>query len=219
MELKELKDKYLSSLEVSEKTKKSYSQRLENIFIFLTAKKVEAVSELTTELVQEYQKQLKVGTNTRYVYLEQIKKFLDFLYQESYSFINLSEMIYLPRWERREKKELPTKKAVQTIEKVSEPEPYGSRNKAILALHLLEGLKSADISDMTIIDLDIINKELRLKRKKLFVRLRLETIQYIKKYLRQRNKLNPKQEYLFLAQGGKQLSRQILAKVLREAKR
>ena len=226
MEIKELKEKYLDSVQGSEKTKHLYGRRLSSFFIFLagitggtTAKKVEAVSELTAELTTEYQEQLKVSTNTKYLYLEQTKKFLKFLCQENYSFIDLSKTIQLPKWERKEKENLPIKKATKLIEGIKEPEPYASRNKAILALNLVEILKSVDIFKLTVLDLDLPNKELRIKRKKQFIKLKIETISYLKKYLRQRNKLKPKQDYLFLKQGGKQLSRQMLAKILREAKR
>ena len=221
MDLEALQAAYLNSLSASfsEKTRASYAQRLQPLFSFFNGSNVTQVSQITPELIGVYVELLKrkqLSTNARYLYLEQIKKFLTFLEAEAYCFVCLAAGIELPKWERKPKL-IFTGKQIQTlIQKVNEVEPYLSRARAILGLNLLEKLSTGQIQALTMLDFDFIQEELRLVKTKKMIPLSSQTKTLLKTWLKQRSQLKPQVDYVFIDKSGKQLSLQVISRILKQ---
>ena len=220
MNLAQLSDNYLKTIP-NPKTRHTYSGRLAALFSFFNCHKICQINQLTAEVLGAYQEQLKekeLSANSQYVYLEQAKKFLGYLYQNNYCFIDLSEAICLPKWQRSKKQALSTAQIEKRLKAVNEPEPFGARARAILALKLYETLCSGEISELTLLDLDLPRSELRLKRRKQLQQLKEKTVIYLKQYLKVRQYFKPKTDYLFLQKNGTPINQQSITVILRCSK-
>ena len=221
MDLEALQAAYLNSLSASfsEKTRASYAQRLQSLFSFFNGSNVTQLSQITPELIGVYVELLKrkqLSTNACYLYLEQTKKFLIFLEAEAYCFVSLAAGIELPKWERKPKPILAGKQIQTLIQKVNEVEPYLSRARAILGLNLLEKLRTGQIQSLTMLDFDFIQEELRLVKTKKMIPLSLQTKTLLKTWLKQRSQLKPQVDYVFIDKSGKQLSLQVISRILKQ---
>lgn len=206
----------------TEKNKKNYEERLKRFLVFLSSRKVSCISELSLELVSAYETHLKetLSPNTRYMYLSSLKWFLSDLYEEGYLFLKLADRMELPKWERKTKPVFSYNRSLRLIEKSDLEEPFKARSQAVLALYLLDGLKSSDIADLSTLDLEISHSELRLKRNKTFLSLHKRTLFYLKRYIKQRPQFEPKSDWLFVSiNKGRQLEQQSIRKIIKEGVR
>jgi site-specific recombinase XerD len=213
MKVSELIAEYLKTK--AGKSQALYQGRLACFEEYLTAKDISLPAELSQKVLVNYQKHLKtkkLSVNTQYVYLESAKKFLLFLYEESYLFLNLGQALSLPKWERRQKIKISIKEAELMLSATKTE--CSEQDKAILSLYLIEDLSLADISRISVLDLDIFRMELRLRTKQKFILLQKESTRYLKTYLRKRTELKAKTDYLFVNKYGEQLSALLIGRII-----
>ena len=223
MQITELVEKYLEEQGKTRKTKtvQAYRGRLKSFGEYIGAQG-DNLSCLTAVSVMVYTKRLKkqkLAVNARYVYLAEAKKFLSWLYTQNYSLVDLSTAIELPRWERKTTEILAGQQIQELLLRIkSDPimqDTIKRRNRAVLALYLIENLKTYTISNITTIDLNFTTGELRLVTAKRFQKLDKETLVLLKEYLPCRNCFKPRHDYLFVGLGGKKLSGQSINLVRR----
>jgi site-specific recombinase XerD len=176
MLLMALMERYLSAQRQAKSsgTVRSYRGRLRVFSKYLKAAGCNSPGDLNAGKLAVFAQQLEtknLATNARYVYLEQVKQFIKWLYQELYLLVDLSEEVRLPKWERKAKKQYAAARKLAMIGAVAKQEPWKSRNQAILALYLYEGLKKVEIKELSILDLDFGCQALRLRQRKIFKKL------------------------------------------------
>jgi site-specific recombinase XerD len=187
----------------------SYEERIKKFTDYLKNKNIQSLNQIDSQLIDNYiAKELKrLSINSNHVYLAVLKWFLGFLYKKNYVFVNLAPKIILPKWKRTPKKIYSPYKIQKIITKITEPKHYVTRNRAIVALHLCEDLSAQEIKNMSMLDLDITEKELRLKSRQKMITLKKETLKYIKDYLIKRPQSKPKSDYMFVTNPyGRQIS-------------
>lgn len=222
MQLINLATEYLASLEMKENVVKDYARRLNVFLSYLAAKKINTATDLSVKILQTYSKYLKakkISVNSQYVYLSAAKHFVFFLFNRDYLFFNLGEDIVLPKWERRQKPEYKKDQVKRMINRIAEQEPVKSRNQAIVALGLYEKFKTGDIAGLSVLDINLEAKEIRLVRQKRFIKIENETAILIKKYLHMRSTFKAKVDYLFVKKGGERLDQQSVSLALKGAKK
>jgi len=221
MDLMKLIEKYLESFGCKAKTIENFRERLSLFIRWLNAQNIDQAHELSEALIKDYQAYLisrELSNNSRYVYLSELKRFLDFLFNRDYLFIRLGQGIALPSWERKKKPTLSKAEIKTAIERISDQEPVKTRNQVILALGLYEDIKTGDIANLSVIDINLEEKEIRLTNQKRFKKIQTETSVLLKKYLRTRISFKPRVDYLFVKRGGERLDQQSISIVFKEAR-
>ena len=204
----------------TKKTKETYKGRLSYFNKYRKQVGVNYTAELDQSFFNRYQEYLAtngLAQNTVYCYIAGVKHFLKYLYKNNYLLVDLDKDIKLPKWERDTKRKLSPTEKQQIITTVPDQDSLTNRNQAILALYLYENLSTGLIANLTLLDLDILTKELRLKTRKKFQKLQPETLKWLKRYLVVRNNFKPKTDYLFIKQGGKRLEGASIGIILRHA--
>lgn len=169
-----------SNSDKKSKTLILYHKRLSPFFDLLSDKQILHLNELSSFIIQDYMNQIRqkgYSVNTVYSHLNTLKSFLRFIYENSYSLVDLSYDIQLPRWERRIRKNYSlqeidaminhTVKNHQITRRQAAPH-FIARNKAILAVYFYEKLKIRDLEVISTLDLDFLSKEIRLIKQKKF---------------------------------------------------
>jgi site-specific recombinase XerC len=221
LKLKDAKERYFKQLsdKLSEASIKSYRQRLEPLFLFFNRLDIGNVGQIDDALIIKFGKQLKIKTKkprTLFMQLDQARKFLKWLYDEQWHLFDLSGQIVLPKWERTKTKKLkPDKTATANmVDLVTGNEPYLSRDRLIAALYCDEQLKTDAILILTVIDIDLVNKDLRLCKSQRFVQLKIKTWDLLKAYLKKRQQLKPKTDLLLLNSVGLPLPKKQVTSLL-----
>lgn len=93
---------------------------------------------------------------------------------------------------------------------------HKERDGLIVLLYGLERLTRKDILALTVIDVDLERRELRLQRRRRFQGIKKETEQALKRYLQKRREYRPKTDYMVVGKDGKALKG--LTRILRENK-
>lgn len=224
MNLEELTKSYLASLKPNYKAKaiKSYQERLRAFLVYLKTKSIKLTDDLNKKILQDYVVYLNqkgLSNNSQYVYLSSVKHFLVFLFNRDYLLFNLGEGLALPKWERQAS-EAYSKAQIKTfLSHISDQEPTRTRNQAIVALKLYENLRTGDITNLSVLDLNLEAQEIRLVRLKRFIKIQYETALLLKKYLKARCAFKAKVDYLFVKKSGDRMEQQTIMLALREAKR
>ena len=222
MRTEELINEYLTDLKTRTKVMKSYRERMRLFSKFLKAEGIGQAHEITVQTIEKYHQFLEnklLSVNSQYVYLSELKRFLYFLFNRDYLLFDLSDGIVLPKWERKRKLIYAKAEIKAIIGKISEQEPVRTRNRAIVALLLYEQMKTGDISNLSVMDINLEAGEIRINRQKRFVPICGETAGYLRKYLKIRCIFKAKVDYLFVKKGGTRLDQQSITIALRETKR
>lgn len=224
MKISELMDTFLaeSKAERSVYTVAKYAERLRYFRLFCEENEIEQPNELTAGTIKAYQDYLNaknLATNTLHVYIDTTQKFLSFLFNRHYVFVDLSMCLTRPKWEKKPRKKYSTAQVAKLLESVDSLDALKARNKAILALFLNEGLSTGELERLSLIDCDLTTKELRLVKKKRFVGMCEQSEKLLKAYLKKRAQLNPKVDWLFVRQDGQKLSGQGVGLVVRKARK
>ena len=158
-------------------------------------------------------------------YLSTLKSFHKFLLREKITSIDPSDLIETPKLEQKIPVYL-TLIEVSKVLKVSNlKRPQGIRDRAIIELMYATGLR---VSELVMIKLFDINLEIGFIKckgkgsKERIVPLGKAAIHFVDKYINQaRNKLLGKKvsTYVFIAQGGRRLSRQSVWKMIKKSVR
>ena len=202
----------------SEKTAIKNKERLKYFREYCQDKVLVEPGELSVQEIRQFACHMgrqELSTNSKYVYMAATKAFLKFLEAESYLFLPLSESIRLPKWERKKKQVYSAKQIDSMLNKLEEPGVIQSRNKAIVALALAEQLRTGDIYNLSVIDVDLEAQELRIARQKRFQKMKATTMKLLKDYLRSRQCLRPKVDWLLINKYGERLRGQDIGKAVK----
>ena len=222
MNLIELEDIFMKQLTESrsEKTAIKTKERLKYFREYCQSKGIIEPGELSVQEIRQFACHMgrqKLSTNSKYVYMAATKSFLKFLEAESYLFLPLSDSIRLPKWERKKKQTYSAKQIDSMLNKLEEPGIIQARNKAIVALALAEELRTGDIYNLSVLDVDLEVEELRITRQKRFQKMKTTTVKLLKEYLRSRQCLRPKVDWLLVNRFGERLRGQDIGKVVKRA--
>lgn len=116
------------------------------------------LSDLTAEILRKYALNLKhkgISSNSFKTYLKGIKVFLNWLYLEEYTQVNLSDKLQLPRAQRKTIDTL-TPQEIKALLSLFDIKNYqGLRNYCICALMLDSGLRKSEIVSLNVSDVHI----------------------------------------------------------------
>ncbi len=224
MKLTVLIEHYLTGRaeKISLDTVNRYKDRLIKFVDFCEQENKPYISKIDQELIIEFKESIlsstKLSKNTKYVYLQEVKHFLSYIFQHHFLFKDYSQCIDLPKWERKEKIELTNTEKKGVLNKLPIITVMEVRNKLIVSLHLYDGLKNTQLSDLDVISIDLMNKELWLKENKRTIRLGETSWKLLKAYLNQREFLNPRTSSVFITEkGGRKLMAQSVRLIIKVA--
>lgn len=204
----------------SENTIKAYNNDLKKFKNFFKNKDINKIDETS---IREYLKYLnKENNDTRTIShnISTLRSFYKFLLIEKILKNNPMEYIELPKT----KKTLPKTLSIEEIDKLLDinlTDSFSYRNKAMLELMYSSGLRVSELINVSIHDIDTSNCIIRIMgkgSKERIVPLGDYAIKYIELYLREyREKLVKRElnDYLFLNNHGKKMTRQGFFKILK----
>lgn len=221
-------DDFLTFLLIDKKysnnTIESYKRDLNKYKDFIINNAKKDLNEIKKEDLKDYlsylnSKQLDSKSISRNI--SSIRSFYKFLLTENYVVTNPIELIELPKI----KKTLPTVLSIDEIDKLLDidlTDHYSYRNKAMLELMYATGLRVSELINLKIHDVDLDNALVRTLgkgSKERVIPMGDYAIKYIKEYLLyHRNGLIKlsNNDYLFLNNHGRQLTRQGFFKILKK---
>lgn len=204
----------------SDNTIKAYNNDLKKFKNFFKNKDINKIDETS---IREYLKYLKKENNdTRTIShnISTLRSFYKFLLIEKILKNNPMEYIELPKT----KKTLPKTLSIEEIDKLLDinlTDSFSYRNKAMLELMYSSGLRVSELINVSIHDIDTSNCIIRIMgkgSKERIVPLGDYAIRYIELYLKEhREKLIKRElnDYLFLNNHGKKMTRQGFFKILK----
>lgn len=204
----------------SENTIKAYNNDLKKFKNFFKNKDINKIDETS---IREYLKYLnKENNDTRTIShnISTLRSFYKFLLIEKILKNNPMEYIELPKT----KKTLPKTLSIEEIDKLLDinlTDSFSYRNKAMLELMYSSGLRVSELINVSIHDIDTSNCIIRIMgkgSKERIVPLGDYAIRYIELYLKEhREKLIKRElnDYLFLNNHGKKMTRQGFFKILK----
>ncbi len=228
--MKEFIDDYIDYLKLvkklSQETYKNYYYDLNKFHIYLENKNIKNVNNINVDDILEY---LKILSNTKDSStvarnLTSIKNFFKYLELEKIIKTNPCDSIDRPKLKKR----LPDTLSIDEIDNlldISLNTIFDYRNKAMLELMYATGLRVGEITNLTTRDIDITNKYVRCigkGSKERIVPINDYVIYYLNLYLDKRDLFikNERNDYLFLNNHGKKMTRQgfelVLNKILKE---
>lgn len=205
----------------SENTVKSYKNDLKKYETFMKNINIQNIKE---NHIKNYLKYLKDNNNDNRTInhnISTLRSFYKFLLIEKIIKDNPMEYIEMPKT----KKSLPKTLSIEEIDKLLDiklTDSFSYRNKAMLELMYSSGLRVSELVNVKIHDIDVSNCIIRIMgkgKKERIVPLGDYAIKYIELYLKEhRNKLIKRElnEYLFLNNHGKRMTRQGFFKILKQ---
>ena len=205
----------------SENTVKSYNNDLKKYKSFF---KNTSINNIKENHIKEYLKHLKENNNDNRTInhnISTLRSFYKFLLIEKIIKENPMEYIEMPKT----KKSLPKTLSIEEIDKLLNFKLTGAfsyRNKAMLELMYSSGLRVSELINVKIHDIDTSNCIIRIMgkgKKERIVPLGDYAIKYIELYIREyREKLIKRElnEYLFINNHGKKMTRQGFFKILKQ---
>lgn len=208
----------------SENTVKSYNNDLKKYEIFF---KNTNISNIKENHIKEYLKHLKENNNDNRTInhnISTLRSFYKFLLIEKAIKENPMEYIEMPKT----KKNLPKTLSIEEVDKllnIKLTDAFSYRNKAMLELMYSSGLRVSELINVSIHDIDTSNCIIRIMgkgKKERIVPLGDYAIKYIKLYIKEyREKLIKRElnEYLFINNHSKKMTRQGFFKILKQLAR
>lgn len=221
-------DDFLTFLLIDKKysnnTIESYKRDLNKYKDYVVNELNESLNEVKKEDLKHYlvylnAKQLDSKSISRNI--SSIRSFYKFLLTENYVVTNPIELIELPKI----KKTLPTVLSLEEVDKLLDiklTDHYSYRNKAMLELMYATGLRVSELINLKIHDVDLDNALVRTLgkgSKERIIPMGDYAIKYVKEYLLYHRsnliKLS-NNDYLFINNHGRQLTRQGFFKILKK---
>ena len=205
----------------SENTVKSYNNDLKKYELFFKNTNINSIKE---NHIKEYLKHLKENNNDNRTInhnISTLRSFYKFLLIEKIIKENPMEYIEMPKT----KKSLPKTLSIEEIDKLLNfklTDAFSFRNKAMLELMYSSGLRVSELINVKIHDIDTSNCIIRIMgkgKKERIVPLGDYAIKYIELYIKEyREKLIKRElnEYLFINNHGKKMTRQGFFKILKQ---
>lgn len=204
----------------SENTIKAYNNDLKKFKNFINKKNISQIDDGTIKAYLKYLNKENNDSKTISHNISTLRSFYKFLLIEKKVLKNPMEYIELPKT----KKSLPKTLSIEEIDKLLDinlTDDFSFRNKAMLELMYSSGLRVSELVNVKIHDIDISNCIIRIMgkgSKERIVPLGDYAIKYIGLYLKEhREKLIKKElnDYLFLNNHGKKMTRQGFFKILK----
>jgi len=227
--MKKLLDQFLNHLSIevglSANTIESYKRDLERYIKFLQETKIDPVDKITEEHITNFIVQLsseRLAANSIARKLSSIRRFHKFLVTEGYSDSNPAGALESPRLWRKLPTVLDVKEMEKLLDKPTEDDPLGLRDKAILEFLYATGVR---ISELIHVKRKDLLSEVELVRvigkgqKERIIPIGKKSLKWVKKYLQEaRPKLAKEysEDVLFLNRRGRPFSRMGLWKILRK---
>jgi len=205
----------------SENTIESYKRDLDK---FLEYNKNKSINNISNEDLKEYIKYLNdIGLNEKSIArnISSLKSFYKFLVISKYISSNTSDSLYLPKI----KKSLPstlTEEEVMSLLDIELIDNFSYRNKAMLELLYATGLRVSELINLKLQDVDFSQDIIRTfgkGSKERIIPIGDYAKEYLEKYIYEyRSSMLKKEnnEYIFLNNHGKQMTRQGFFKIIKK---
>lgn len=213
--LSERKDKVsLSSL-------RSYRAKLERFINYLAEQKIYQGHEITKKSVSGYSSQVKevrqgVRDGARN-HLWIVGTFLRWIEAKGSLGFDIDAALDLPKQERFKKQLLSSEQGEKLLQKARINPEHKERDKLIIMLNQVEGLSPAVLTELTVLDADAHECEIRLRKKKKFQKITGKTAKYLMAYLKNRGRYLPKTDYLLVNKQGVGLGEKAIRSVIRNS--
>ncbi len=202
----------------------SYQRDLAKYLNFLKAQKIEDIKKVTKEDILDFLFSLrgKACSSTVARNLSSIKNFHRFLLREKIINNDPSHLIETPKLEKKIPQVLSFDEVERIIKTPNLKKVQGVRDRAILELMYASGLRVSEVASLKVND---VNREVGFLRcrgkssKERIVPLGSKALKFLEKYLKEARPKLAKgggSSYLFLAQGGRPLTRQTIWKMIKE---
>ncbi len=199
---------------LSKETSKNYNYDLNKFNEYLKTKNIKNPKDVNTNIITSYIKYLNGYLDSSSVArnLTAIKNFYKYLIIEKVVTSNPCDSIDRPKLKKR----LPNTLSVEEVDNLLDIKldtVFDYRNKAMLELMYATGLRVGEVINLTTRDIDFLNSYVRCigkGSKERIVPINDYEIYYLKLYLDKRDLLlkNDKNDYLFLNNHGKKMTRQ-----------
>ena len=204
---------------LSDKTINSYRNDLNIYKEYLNDKGINSVNSIKSNHIKDF---LKIRSNEKTTTLAHnltvIKNFHLYLYKQNITKDNISEYISRPKV----RKSIPKVLSIEDVDKLLDirlETPLDYRNKAMLELMYATGLRISELIALKVNDIDLLEGTVIVMgkgSKERVIPVGDYAIDYLKKYLNERNKLlREPTDYLFLNNHGRPISRQGFFKILK----
>jgi len=166
---------YLQVRQFSSRTVDSYVSELKPFFVFLESLAIEELSSVTREVIEEYRTHLfyaehndkKLSARTQGARLSAIKAFTRFLNRERFLLIDPAATVELPRVPKFTPPVLLSEEEVERLMGAPNTTTWlGLRDRAILELLYGTGLRNQELRHLTLEEVDLSRREIRLRRGK-----------------------------------------------------
>lgn len=202
----------------------AYNRDLRKYIDFLKKRGVTRPDKIERKDINDFLFQLRTKISPVSIarYLSSIKSFHRFLLREKISDYDPSELIDSPRLWKKIPDTLSFEEVSRLLKAPNTKYLHGIRDKAILELMYATGLRVSEVASLKVIDLNMEVGFLRCRgkgSKERIVPLGKTAAKFIEKYLsmvRPRLSKNKDIPFLFLAQGGRRLSRQSIWKMIKK---
>lgn len=214
------------------RTLKDYSLTLRFFFIFLADLGIDRLSNVTKEVIHEYQTHLfyyerkgkRLSFSSQATRLIVLKTFFRFLVREEYLPYDPTSDIELPR----RKKNLPrgimsVKEVFRILEAAEGEKPMILRDRAILEVLYSTGIRNTELRCLSIFDVDLPEKQLRIRygkgRKERLLPLGEVAARHVSRYLKEgRPRLvkDPSCSFLFVSVNGRQINSSNLVMIVKK---
>lgn len=150
-----------------ETTINSYKRDLDNYYGYITLKKID-YKTITKEEIRDYLKyldELKYSKNTTSRLLSTLRHFYSYLVTHNIIQINQFKLIRNPKKEKKLPNFLQSDELQKILDSIELETPLGIRNRLIIELLYASGLRVSELTNLTLKDIDIQNKEIRVTGK------------------------------------------------------
>jgi integrase/recombinase XerD len=225
---------YLIIRNSPERTIEDYCLKLARFFKYLKEKaEIDNILLVTKEDLKNYQSHLyyyrtrqgkELEPGTRYSYLIPLSAFFKFLSRNDYIPFNPMLDVELPKYQKSLPRDIMTQKEINKLLLLPNTKTTaGLRDKAILEVLYSTGIRTGEITTLTIYDMDLQKGLLKINKgkgqKDRIVPLGKIACKYLRKYLnraRPRIKNNSKTQVLFLTQRGYKFSRCNFSRIIQK---
>jgi integrase/recombinase XerD len=223
---------YLKVNGFSNRTIDGYKTNLQYFFNYLESIGIKNIAEVDRKTIMAYQtevylqtyKDKPITTSTQQHRLTAIKTFYRYLLKNGYVLYDPSASLEMPRQAETIPRDILTKKEIALLLSIPDLEtPLGIRDRAIMELLYVTGIRTTEACNLTLNDLDLSTSELRINlgknKKDRIVPLGEVACDYLELYLKEaRPQLlkDPKQLALFITKNGCKMNRQYVSRIIRD---
>lgn len=218
--IEEFKNYLIIDKKYSENTVDSYYQELKKYYEYFNKKKLKDIKSIDIKEYIKYLKKINLTEKSIAHFISVIRSFYKFLIIEKYIKENPALDLELPKLKKTLPKVLSEDEVFKLLD-INLKDKFSYRNKAMIELMYATGLRVSELVNLKITDIDINNciaRTIGKGGKERIIPLGDYTIYYLEEYMKNyRNLLivNENNDYLFLNNHGKKLTRQGFFKIIK----